>query len=112
MESQNIIGTKQPQIAPAVKYPKIKKDESKKLINLSKYPRFHNDNLRCIIEDLKDEIINLRKKCETYESMYRKLEREFNDYKSGIITVREMDILGDDFYQNPRSEVEIEPETN
>ena len=104
MESQNLIGSVT-RNDKGGKCPKVKKDETKKV---PRYPRFHNDSLQTIIADLKYEINELRKKCETYQNMYRKLEKEYNDYKSGIITVREIDILGDDYYKNPTSEIDVE----
>lgn len=77
--------------------------EEKKL----RFPRYHNDSLRNIIQDLKCENALLRKKLETYEAMYKKLEREYLDYKNALFSVREMDILGDEYFKDKSSSEEI-----
>ena len=94
-------GQKTPLMKPVIS----KKLEEKKIL---RYPRYHNDSLRQIIYDLKIENSSLRKKIEMFENMYRKLEKEFNDYKMGIFDVREMDVLGNDYFQNNPDEQSIQ----
>ena len=88
----------------AQKFVQAKKEEKDKR---PKYPRYHNDTLRNIISDLKIENASLRKRIEIFESMYRKLEKEYNEYKMGIFAVRELDILGDDYYINNPDQMEV-----
>lgn len=76
---------------------------------IPKFPRYNNDSLRQIIRDLKAENLSIRRKLESYESMYKKLEKEYNDYKLNLYTIREMDILGDAYF-DPFDK--IEEETN
>ena len=97
-------------ISPAPsKFVQTKKNDEKKQI---KYPRYHNDSLRLIISDLKIENNILRKKLENMERMFKMLEKENIDIKMNMITLREMDILGDDYYINNPDNMEIEDKTN
>lgn len=95
----------QAKIAP-VQSKFVKKPEEKKQI---KYPRYHNDSLRAIIADLKMDNAMLRKKLENVEKMYKILEKENLDIKQHFMVLREIDILGDEYFlNNPENDIQIE----
>ena len=90
------------------KFTQPRKTEEKK----PKYPRYHNDSLRLIISDLKLENSILRKKLENAERMYKLLEKEDLDYKMNLFTIREMDVLGDEYFINNPDNIEVEEPKN